>query len=857
MSGYLTAGVRTTVLRPPYGICRCYCHRLYHADQYRGYTRKSETDASREAVFVNSLYLKPFTYTQTSNRTNNHISKFSSTIFGPLTSPVITEYLSTRSLHSSVFLLKEDTRVEKSVKIIKEKVEEDKNVSSNKTLTQGTKSVQKSNETTQKKGFLAVKLEKWKALLAEMKKVGYFHYMWTGLKHFVRHYWDGFRLIWKNSKYCMPLLFRYLREGRSSLKRREYKMLTRTLADLIRMVPLIPMILIPLGEIFIPFYMSLNMMPSVFQNKPKTADYKRQLQIKLEYASLLANSLHEIPLRKAKSGATTVQDFADFMQKVKTTEKIPSIDEITKFSSLFEDSITLDDLNVTQLQALCKILGIGFLGKIPSAPVLRFQIIMKVRELEVDDKVIQKEGMDSLTTEELQAANRARGMRAVGLSEERLKVQLQQWLDLHLKSRVPTSLLLLTRVMYLDENLSPAAQLKETLKSLSNSTVDKVQVTAAETQGEEVDTEKKLRVLEEEHAAIKKEKEQEEKERKEEERLTKETTDKKQNDLKEMALKEMQQRVIDQELAEKLTTLQQEKAEDKITLQDVEPMVDTAPTVTAKPTEELKVEPSTVPEVVPVPEVITAETVVPPTVEDIEEDITAKDLGEIEKAIEDMAKHHKDELSEVKGDLDNYTEDMADIKALCENTDYAKQIEETKGAKKLHNYLNKYLHRLDKRITVVQTKKEELLETIEKQESRLLDETEHPPEILKAIEIKKGNLISVNEVLLSLKRLQNVPDDVRMQKVLQVLDTDEDGLIDINDVLKATELISQENLKLSKKQVSEMMTLLRKEAEIDLAEKQHEKEVKLKEEIQENGPIGNQEAVEGKQKEAEKEKMKG
>ncbi|WAR22236.1 LETM1-like protein [Mya arenaria] len=532
--------------------------------------------------------------------------------------------------------------------------------------------------------------------------------------------------------------------------------LTRTLADLIRMVPLIPMILIPLGEIFIPFYMSLNMMPSVFQNKPKTADYKRQLQIKLEYASLLANSLHEIPLRKAKSGATTVQDFADFMQKVKTTEKIPSIDEITKFSSLFEDSITLDDLNVTQLQALCKILGIGFLGKIPSAPVLRFQIIMKVRELEVDDKVIQKEGMDSLTTEELQAANRARGMRAVGLSEERLKVQLQQWLDLHLKSRVPTSLLLLTRVMYLDENLSPAAQLKETLKSLSNSTVDKVQVTAAETQGEEVDTEKKLRVLEEEHAAIKKEKEQEE-DMSTEENLSS-------PEMQEMALKEMQQRVIDQELAEKLTTLQQEKAEDKITLQDVEPMVDTAPTVTAKPTEadslvrrhgmvepmvviaptvtakaiiELKVEPSTVPEVVPVPEVITAETVVPPTVEDIEEDITAKDLGEIEKAIEDMAKHHKDELSEVKGDLDNYTEDMADIKALCENTDYAKQIEETKGAKKLHNYLNKYLHRLDKRITVVQTKKEELLETIEKQESRLLDETEHPPEILKAIEIKK------------------------------------------------------------------------------------------------------------------------
>lgn len=73
--------------------------------------------------------------------------------------------------------------------------------------------------------------------------------------------------------------------------------------------------------------------------------------------------------------------------QVKTTETIPTIDEITKFSALFEDSFTLDDLNVSQLQALCKILGIGFVGTIPSANVLRFRIIMTVRELELDDKV--------------------------------------------------------------------------------------------------------------------------------------------------------------------------------------------------------------------------------------------------------------------------------------------------------------------------------------------------------------------------------------------------------------------------------------------------------------------------------------
>ena len=44
--------------------------------------------------------------------------------------------------------------------------------------------------------------------------------------------------------------------------------------------------------------------------------------------------------------------------------------------------------------------------------------------------------------------------------------------------------------------------------------------------------------------------------------------------------------------------------------------------------------------------------------EKIEEDdnITAKDLGDIEKAIEDQARHYKDELAEVAEDLDEYKE---------------------------------------------------------------------------------------------------------------------------------------------------------------------------------------------------------
>jgi len=67
---------------------------------------------------------------------------------------------------------------------------------------------------------------------------------------------------------------------------------------------------------------------------------------------------------------------------------------------------------------------------------------------------------------ELQEACRQRGMRSFGVPEQRLKSQLNQWLDLHLKCKVPTSLLLLSRTLYLPEHLSAEDQLRATLSAL-------------------------------------------------------------------------------------------------------------------------------------------------------------------------------------------------------------------------------------------------------------------------------------------------------------------------------------------------------------------------------------------------------
>lgn len=45
-------------------------------------------------------------------------------------------------------------------------------------------------------------------------------------------------------------------------------------------------------------------------------------------------------------------------------------------------------------------------------------------------------------------------------------VLCSQWLDLHLYHEIPTSLLILSRAMYLPDTLSPADQLKSTLQTL-------------------------------------------------------------------------------------------------------------------------------------------------------------------------------------------------------------------------------------------------------------------------------------------------------------------------------------------------------------------------------------------------------
>ncbi len=116
--------------------------------------------------------------------------------------------------------------------------------------------------------------------------------------------------------------------------------------------------------------------------------------------------------------------------------------EIVKFSKLFTDDITLDSVGRVQLVNLCRLLDIATFG---SDSMLKFQLLQRMRAIKADDEMIAAEGVASLTTSELREALAYRGMRAVGLSQQRYREDLQGWLDLSLEKSVPTTLLLMSR----------------------------------------------------------------------------------------------------------------------------------------------------------------------------------------------------------------------------------------------------------------------------------------------------------------------------------------------------------------------------------------------------------------------------
>ncbi|XP_052566235.1 mitochondrial proton/calcium exchanger protein isoform X5 [Culex pipiens pallens] len=544
----------------------------------------------------------------------------------------------------------------------------------------------------------------------------------------VLHYYHGFRLLFIDFNVSRKLIWRVL--NGKSLTRREHRLLVRTTGDLFRLLPFSVFIIVPFMELLLPVAIKLfpGMLPSTFQTATEREDkIKQNLKVKLEMAKFLQKTLDDMAVQSKDHRSQAAKDFSEFFSKVRKSENEISVtnEDIIKYSKLFEDEITLDSLTRPQLQALCRVLEMSPIG---TSTLLRFQLRMKLRSLAADDRTIQKEGVDSLNLSELQAACRARGMRAYGATEERLQSQLQEWINLSLNEKVPPSLLLLSRALMIPEHGSTSDKLKATISVLPDSVATVTKAAIGEREGK-IDNKTKIEVIKEEERRIKEEREEEKEKQKE----------------------------IAEILVDKAPIITEEKV---IHLEE--------PAVLVKP-------------VVDAPVIAASEEI---SSKDLE--VLGDALGTLSKDKKTLLVE-KEEIKDLKEEIADYQEDVQELHEVTTAAPAEAQVKESRAAKLLFKKVNSMISKMDTVLDDLEKKEKLLKEQVSAaatEESKQAAAAEE--EALRASGASE-ELVRIDELMSTIRKIKQVPDDSRLDQISKILgkiDDDHDGQIKVEDVLK-------------------------------------------------------------------------
>ncbi|CAJ0582777.1 unnamed protein product, partial [Mesorhabditis spiculigera] len=593
--------------------------------------------------------------------------------------------------------------------------------------------------------------------------------------HELKHYYHGFRLLLLETRVGAKYLFRIMRG--QTLTRRERQQLVRTVSDLFRLLPFSIFVIIPFMELALPIFLKLfpGMLPSTFQEKSKEDEkIAKQLKVRVEMAKFLQDTIEELALeRKGRSadgaqGESKALEFARFLKNVRTEGGYVSNEELFKYTKLFEDELTLDNLSMSQLRALCKLLSIQPLG---TPEILRFQLNMKLRELKADDKQISAEGgIDVLSVAELQSACRVRGMRAQGLSEQRLKEQMRQWLELSMNDKVPPSLLLLSRTMYLPEEISFTDRLKNIMQNIPEGIAEQTRQKLTEIEGGKIDHKERIALIKSIEDGIKKEKELAAKQENEK--------------AKEVAAKAELEAEKAKSDAEKV----QQWTDDLKTKNLMEDAIAQAAHAAHQSVEEVKAG------LANITKDIGAEK------KDAKEELKLDptELASIEKIIHGGAIHEaRHDIIGLKEKVIEHTEDLLEVSSLDG------EFSESKVAQRLRTKLNSMIENVDHLVTKLETEKKNVGETIA------------DPAVPKSAADKKDRLLRITDLISNLQKLKAVTGDEkkeRIEKILNALDEDKDGVVDSALVLEVIELMEKHSdVPFSAGQVTAMIEMLKKE----------------------------------------------
>merc|ERR550532_2802107 len=395
---------------------------------------------------------------------------------------------------------------------------------------------------------------------------------------------------------------------------------------------------------------------------------------------------------------------------------------------------------------------------------------------------------------ELQNANLERGMPAFGLSEERLKAQLGEWIALSLNYKVPPSLLLLSRTLYNVDNLAPTQKIASAISALPEKAASATSATIGEREGK-IRNVVRLEQIREEERKIQEEANEQAK-------------------LEKIKLQQSSflQKKTEVKVSEPVAIVESTSSVKKATVTEVgdlteeKPMVDTAPVLVDKAPELGH----------PVAEVL--EEAVSQRSKQVSESqssamgssseaVNTESLGDLKSALQSlgMSQTEVETVEEIKKELEDYDEDrreLDEIKNLVARLD----LHESRAAKLLFWRVNKMLKRADKVVANLVKKEQELQEELDEEE-------------LGDKEICKEKLVTIQELIEAVTKLQETPNQARVDQIAEVLamvDADADGVVKVDHVFKVIELLGAESTELPAKQLRQIINVLSEEEKLKL-----------------------------------------
>jgi len=275
--------------------------------------------------------------------------------------------------------------------------------------------------------------------------------IYHAIVHFVKWVVTGGRLFSRNVGACYHLTKRIAKGYHLSI--RERRLLIRTTADCLKLIPFSFFIIVPFAELLLPVVLRFfpNLMPSTFfETKYDNATLARKLQAKQQMAEffqqVVAQRTQEIIEDDDHKHADKAIELEEMQEKLSSGREFPKTKEILRFASLFSEEMKLSSMSNQQLNAMSNMLGLRPM----TLPVHnQLQLRHHITSLRREDRDMLWEGIEGLTKQELIEACKKRAIRFHGTTEAKMRGELKRWLDISMHKKIPTSLMLWIQSFYL------------------------------------------------------------------------------------------------------------------------------------------------------------------------------------------------------------------------------------------------------------------------------------------------------------------------------------------------------------------------------------------------------------------------